>query len=632
MYNSLKVIPMQSQKVAAGAADSGKIEAVQGLRGIAVLAVLLFHVKFTSLAGGYQGPDIFFVISGFVITLLLRRRIEAGTFSFLEFYVRRAWRLLPALIVTLVLTAVVFSILTPISINNTLLPSLIASAAGVANLYYAGTIDYFASGTSNPVLHTWSLGVEEQFYLVFPLLAVILARHTGKPFRWLLTLCLASFVAAVLATSHDATAAFYLPWYRGWEFLAGALVAYIDRDKIKPALANLLSISGFILMMGWVCFYKESYVFPGIGALGAVLGTAMTILGSGQANWVNKLLSSRPLVRLGDMSYSVYLAHWPVVCLIGMFFPLERRSHQLVALVLSIVLGYFCWRLIEQPVLKRYRPARSAAGWLFVPGIFALTAALIASISYGAEGLWQRNPMAVRYLQPAPNERAMFREGQCFLSYRFGFETYDKRTCLLGNVNKPGVLVMGDSLAANITLALQEKMPEYNVLQATAVEYRLSNRGGWPDFTQRLDELVWGPDGLGGRRDIKMVILFARWNEEDLEGLSQVIDRLKERGVKVVVLGPSPEFYISLPLILAYSNVTGIDLSAIMNKPERAALNVRFASTLANQVQYISMMDVICPQAHCDVTTGNDKSSLFLDKIHFTRPGAELFVARVPLH
>jgi peptidoglycan/LPS O-acetylase OafA/YrhL len=623
---------MQSLKVAASAADSGKIQAVQGLRGIAVLAVLLFHVKFTTLAGGYQGPDIFFVISGFVITLLLRRRITAGNFSFLEFYVRRAWRLLPALIVTLLLTAVVFSILTPISINNTLLPSLIASAAGVANLYYAGTIDYFASGTSNPVLHTWSLGVEEQFYLVFPLLAVLLVRYTSKPFRWLLILSLASFFAAVLATSHDATAAFYLPWYRGWEFLAGALVAYVDRDKIKPVLAQFFSIGGFALMMGWICFYKESYVFPGVGALGAVLGTAMTILGAGQLNWINKLLSSRVLVRLGDMSYSVYLAHWPVVCLIGMFFPLERLSHQLVALVLSIVLGYLCWRLVEQPVLARYRPAKSAAGWLFVPAVFALTAGLIASISYGAEGLWQRNPMAMRYLQPAPNERAMFREGQCFLSYRFGFDTYDQKTCLRGDMNKPGLLVMGDSLAANIALALQEKMPEYNVLQATAVEYRLSNRGGWPDFTQRLDDLAWGPDGLGGRHDIKTVILFARWNETDLDGLPKVVEKLKARGVKVIVLGPSPEFYISLPLILAYSNVIGIDLSSIMNKQERAALNARFASTLANKLQYISMMDVICPQGRCDVIQEKDKSSLFLDKIHFTRPGAELFVSRIPLH
>ncbi|MCI1004766.1 acyltransferase family protein [Herbaspirillum sp. C7C8] len=623
---------MQSPKVAAGTADSRKILAVQGLRGIAVLAVLLFHVKFTTLAGGYQGPDIFFVISGFVITLLLRRRIEAGTFSFLEFYMRRAWRLLPALIVTLVLTAVVFSILTPISINNTLLPSLVASAAGVANLYYAGTIDYFASGTSNPVLHTWSLGVEEQFYLVFPLLAVILARHTRKPVLLLLGLCLASFAAAVVATGHDATAAFYLPWYRGWEFLAGAVVAYIDQDKLKPRFSNFLSVAGFLLMMGWVCFYKESYIFPGIGALGAVLGTAMALLGSRQENWVNKLLSVTPLARLGDMSYSVYLVHWPVVCLIGMFFPLERPSHQLVALLLSLVLGYLCWRLIEQPVLKRYRPARSASGWLVVPAVFALTAAIIASISYGAEGLWQRNPMAMRYLEPTPNERAMFREGQCFLSYRFGFETYDKRVCLQGDMSKPGLLVMGDSLAANIALALQEKMPEYNILQATAVEYRLSNPSGWPDFAQRLDQLVWGMDGLGGRRDIKMVVLFARWGDDDLDGLPKVIDRLKAHGVKVVVLGPSPEFYISLPLILAYSKVTGLDLTAIMNKPERSALNTRFTNALASKVEYISMMDVICPKGRCDVTEGKERISLFLDKIHFSRPGAELFASRVPLH
>ena len=177
------------------ATTTSRIAEVQSLRGLAVLAVLLFHVDIPGVHGGFLGVDMFFVISGYVICALLRRDIAAGGFSFPGFYRRRAWRLLPALVATLVATAAAFGLLLPSSLNPTLVPSLMTSAFGVANLYFAGNLDYFDSGLSNPLLHMWSLGVEEQFYLVFPLLMVGLLRgRAGKiggsrPGWWLAVLC-----------------------------------------------------------------------------------------------------------------------------------------------------------------------------------------------------------------------------------------------------------------------------------------------------------------------------------------------------------------------------------------------------------------------------------------------------------
>lgn len=616
---------------------AARISEIQGLRGVAVISVLLFHAGLPVLKGGFLGVDVFFVISGFVITLLLKREIEDGQFSFVGFYQRRARRLLPALAATLLATAAVFCVLTPTSMSSTLLPGLITSVFGVSNFYFAGALDYFDSGVSNPVLHTWSLGVEEQFYVAFPALMVLMAsaKRNGKlaSVPGMLSLLLGlGFVAAVWATAVNASSAFYLPWYRAWEFLAGALLAHVDRNRLGRYAGAWLSWTGAAVLLASLAWYRETYVFPGGGALLPVLGTLLLIAGAGRLNLVNRTLSSRAMQSLGDASYSIYLAHWPVACLVGMFFPLTHPSFQLVALSAGLASGYLLWRVVEVPMRSRTAAPALLRRLLRVPVGMSLVAGVLFMVSLGSAELWKRNPMATRYLDGAKTDPAFFRTGVCFLTPKAGMEQFDMSRCLMRTPSRPSVLVVGDSLAANMVSALQLRFPAYDLLQATAVDYRPGHPQKWPAFAAELDRMVTD-DLLSGPAKVQRVILFARWDEDDLPPLIEYVDRLKKIGIEVTVLGPSPEFYFSLPLILAYSTITGIDLVPWLEKQERYSLDKRFSQALSDRVNYLSMMDTACGRmpdglGRCSVIEGNQV--LFSDKVHFTRRGATLFAGRLP--
>lgn len=617
---------------------SARLAEIQGLRGVAVLAVLVFHSGLPGVDGGFLGVDVFFAISGFVITALLRREMEAGDFSLVAFYLRRARRLLPALLAMLLATALLFCLLAPASMNPSLLPALLTSVFGVSNFYFAGTLDYFDSGIANPVLHTWSLGVEEQFYLVFPALMLVLLhvhrrRASLPPVLVLAVLLVLGFAAAVWATAAQPSSAFYLPWYRAWEFLGGALLAHLDRERLARLGGAWLSWGGALLLGAALLGYRESYVFPGWGALLPVLGTLMLIAGAGPANAVNRVLASRPMQLAGDASYSIYLAHWPVVCLVGMFLPLAQPPVALMALLLGVLGGLALWRTVERPWRERVAPPATPRRLARVPLAMALGTALLAGVSAAADSWWQRHPLALRYLDGARSDPSLFRTGVCFLTPRVEFESFDREQCLSPAAGRPGLLVVGDSLAANLALALQQRYPEQAVLQATAVDYRPGHAAKWPEFTARLDALV-ASHLSSAEPPLRRVLLFARWDADDLAPLLQHVDSLRRQGIDVTVLGPSPEFYFSLPLILAYSTLSGIDLVPLLAKQERHEVDRAFAAALAGRAQYVSMLSMLCGAAggpgvaRCQVTEGDE--ALFFDKLHFTRRGAALFAARLP--
>lgn len=617
--------------------ESGhRIESIQGLRAVAVLAVVVFHADLPLLKGGFLGVDVFFAISGFVITALLRREMAAGRFTMTGFYIRRARRLIPALAVSLLLTAVVFCFAAPASMNSTLLPALVTSIFGVSNFYFASALDYFDSGISNPVLHTWSLGVEEQFYLVFPALALLLARgqrrHSLHRVAWVVgSLGLVSLCAAVWATATDRSAAFYLPWYRAWEFAAGATLAYSKLDWITPRIGRWLSWIGAAILGSSLVFYRESYLFPGLGAIAPVLGTVMLMAAARQGNGVNRVLVSPPMRWLGDASYSIYLAHWPVTCLIGMFFPLTQTYVSLAVIVLGIALGGLLWRCVEVPLRTPAISAPSPRRLLLIPLVMTSAAASLGLVAAVGNQVWQMNPLALKYLESARSDPDLFRLGTCFITQRRGYEHFDAEQCLRSD-GRPSVLVIGDSLAANIALALAQRQADRAFLQATSVDYRPGNPAKWPIFTARLDRLVESKLSGTAEASVDQVILFARWDPDDLAPLLRYIEHLKARGVEATVLGPSPEFYFSLPLILAYSSITGIDLAPMLSKQDRHSLDREFSAALKGKAQYVSMMGAICgrqPEPRCEVARSDE--ALFFDKVHFTRLGATLFAARFPL-
>jgi peptidoglycan/LPS O-acetylase OafA/YrhL len=368
---------------------------VQGLRAVAVLVVVAFHAGLP-LSGGFTGVDMFFVISGFVITGLLLREHRQQRLSLRTFFARRAKRLLPAL--ALMISVVLFASLffeSPLGSQTVTVQTAIGAMLISANMVIARTVGgYFdPAAEANPLLHTWSLSVEEQFYLLFPLLLILAWRLRGK---WLLALlggvAGASFLLNVLLTfavlptgftSQPGTWAFYLAPTRAWEFLVGAILAVLVQrgsvDRLRRSLVSqLLAWGGVLLILYSVFFIEGAQRFPGFIALAPVLGTAALILvGSLGRNPVSQVLGGSAFVAVGDRSYSIYLWHWPVIVFAILLFPGTWTA--LTAAAVSFIPALVSYQFVEQPM--RIRPLTSRATvliWsLTVTGVVVCLALLV---------------------------------------------------------------------------------------------------------------------------------------------------------------------------------------------------------------------------------------------------------------
>ncbi|MFE1079655.1 acyltransferase family protein [Nocardiopsis alba] len=368
---------------------------VQGLRALAVMLVLVYHLSPGLIPGGYVGVDVFFVISGFLITSLLLREVERnGRVSLSGFYVRRVRRLLPAATVVLLVTGAVSLVVLPVTRLGDTAWQLAASAFYVENLYLADqALDYLAAETPpSPVQHFWSLSVEEQFYLVWPLLFLLwglAARRwragTGTLVTVLASVFVVSLVHSILATASDAPSAYFMPFTRAWELATGGLLAVLmARGSLPNAVRLPLGWIGLAAIVASALLYDSGTPFPGYTALLPVLGSAAVIAAerpSGPA--ASRLLSTGPARFLGDVSYALYLWHWPII--IFALVLLERDSlgplGMIVAATLSILAAWATKVCVEDPVARRglIRTGRAA---LLVAVTGMLTVALVATVAW----------------------------------------------------------------------------------------------------------------------------------------------------------------------------------------------------------------------------------------------------------
>lgn len=329
---------------------------IDGLRALAVLPVVLGHAGLPGFSGGFIGVDVFFVISGFLITSILIREITAAEFSLARFYERRARRILPALFAMMLTCVVAGWLLMPPDAFGALGRSLIATVLFLSNVWFLrSTEDYFGTAAEwEPLLHTWSLSVEEQFYLGFPLLLCLLAR--GPRARMLTGVAIAtvaSLLFSVWQTRTAPTAAYFLTPARVWELGAGALLAMGALPKLQQRTpAEFIGLAGVLMITSGVVLYDPQTPFPGTAALLPVLG-AVALIWAGEApgNRVSRVLGNRLLVGIGLISYSLYLWHWPV--LVGLRL-LQGSPHlpttvALFAVALSLVIAWASWKYIEQP-------------------------------------------------------------------------------------------------------------------------------------------------------------------------------------------------------------------------------------------------------------------------------------------
>lgn len=351
---------------------------IDGLRAISIAVVVLYHGGFKFSSGGFIGVDVFFVISGFLITTIIQREIKEKRFSLLNFYEKRCRRILPPLLVMVfVVTLVSFKALPPPEYQEHG-AAIFAMLIFVSNIFFYNNIGYWSPAADTmPLIHTWSLAVEEQFYLVFPLLLLILAKVSAHSTQAgvakirsqlspliLLILAIMSLWLGVAGIKENPSAVFYLPQYRAWELLLGGLLVFMPRQltlKPRPFTTSILGLVGISCIILPAIFYTSSTVFPAMAAIPPCLGAAIIIYihSSGvESGLVGRFLSLPPMIGLGKISYSLYLWHWPVFVLysfitLDSFVPAEKPISSLCLIFVSIWFSIISYYFIEQPVRRR---------------------------------------------------------------------------------------------------------------------------------------------------------------------------------------------------------------------------------------------------------------------------------------
>ena len=428
---------------------------IDGLRAIAVTSVVLFHAGVWPLRSGYVGVDIFFVISGFLIGGIIYRDAAKNRFSFTTFYARRARRILPALFLVIVasLTAGLF-LLSPAELRR-LGVSAGSALAAVSNFRFSLYTYYFSPDARlDPMLMTWSLGVEEQFYFIFPFVLLALRRFSAPSnFVALLALSLASLAFSVLSTAKAPTAAFYLLPTRAWELGAGALLAIWQAQGgrcLSDVTAQAISIVGLAMIATSLVVFDEHTPFPGAAALLPVLGTVALIASEGSGLNVT-FLGHRIPVGIGRISYSWYLWHWPLMTFtrICSFGPPSLSVLLLMALI-SLLLAVVSWRFVEQPFRKPASPDGLA--------IFRYTLAA-ATLILVPVGLWQTNGLPQRFpSQVAQIENAAIdwqKHQPCIAPYE-AVAPNSSSECISVGPTQPAIAIIGDSHAGALGWGVRE--------------------------------------------------------------------------------------------------------------------------------------------------------------------------------
>lgn len=631
---------------------------IDGLRAIAVLSVVLFHA--TGATGGFVGVDIFFIISGFLISRIIFAEVDRGEMSVARFYERRIRRIVPtltAMLATVVLTFSVFDV--PVD-YKTLAQSAVATVLFFSNFYFLLRSDYFDPAAEGaPLLHTWSLAVEEQYYLIFPLLVLWIGRR-GQRIPILVGMLAVSLLLSIVITRANATLAFYLPMTRFWELLIGAVIAALPPPRLSPRATDAFATLGLALIAASIAFFRRGMPFPGEAALLPCLGAA-ALIASGQRGGgrVHRLISGRPIVFVGLISYSLYLWHWPILVgarylAFGELEPIEI----LAALAAMFVLAILSWRYVERP----FRTARVSRGQLFGAtagiGIATLVFGIGAQLTGGFPGRLSEpargyaaaaldtNPRRVACDRPTP---ARIAAGS---ACQFGAEGV-----------LPNFALIGDSFADALMPGLDE-----TARRAGRRGYALFHSGCFPLVETRQENPACEAVSratlafLKAHPEITTVVVAARWTsallgnrygqtrgegwfiednetgERGYEENARVFPRALERTAaalmpaRVVVLAYLPEQRYDVPRALALSAQFGlprdVDLPAALHERRQAPLRPILAR-LASRYPGFKVIDVGALLCGGTCPTRIGETVLYADDNHPSRAGALLIGERL---
>lgn len=636
---------------------------IDGLRAVAVLAVVAFHAGVPWLPGGYVGVDVFFVISGFLITGLLLREFEArGDISLIGFYERRVRRLTPALLLVLAVTLVLGAVyLVPIGGEQQgLAKSAIATLLLGSNVWFAhATGGYFdAPAAAHPLLHTWSLSVEEQFYLVWPTLLLLTGRWALRRQRdparaaaaVLAVVGLVSLVLSITTTTPHPEFAFYGSPTRAWEFAIGGLAFFLVRKRSTPLqLAQPMAWMGLAMVL-WACitFAEDATPFPGWRAGVPALGAAMVILGGEHADkgWCTRLLSMRPMVLIGLISYSLYLWHWPLLVIARLDTLGEIGPWGITGIcLLSFVLAWLTYHFIEHPLRSRQSPLMATRKRAFVVG--AIGCVLVLGLAAGL-GAWARVGWRGDVGQAALQESlASIRKSRttCGQMRPYDGTLRAIQPCDLTTASgKPSILLWGDShadaLASMVDAAARKQglhmrlrySPECPPLLgfSTVLAGVQFPRGSGEDGGCRAYNADVLAEALRlSHEGLTTVVMEAHWPayvstpaalEAASDSLMRTTSQLRNAGLRVILIAPGVDQPHEVPACLARRLPGQCGTTRVSAESNRqAALAMLKRAAMVSGVQLLDPVQVLCGGTICPAVSGN--AVLYSDRHHLTVAG-----------
>lgn len=619
---------------------------IDGLRALAILPVLLFHAGVTGFSGGFVGVDVFFVISGFLITSLILAEKADGVFSLTRFYERRARRILPALFFVMLLCLPFGWVwMLPYQLKE-FSQSLVSVSAFASNILFWKQSSYFdASAELKPLLHTWSLAVEEQYYLIFPLF-LIGFWSLGR--RWLvgisIVVALASLGYAQWMVGRDSSAAFYLLPTRGWELLIGALIPMIAQREGSvrwPLADQLLSITGLAMIVFAIAAFDVATPFPSIYALVPTMGAALVLHFATARTLVGRMFQHTLLSSIGLISYSLYLWHQPILA----FYRIKTGNSEIPAALLAPYLAivfacaYFSYHAIEKPFRKGQKITRTM--------IFSGAAAGI--IFFGALGLVGHisNGFLAAKLAQLPAEKRSFvinvaNEQALRAAVASAELPYLNRPTFVSAAGTRKILIVGDSMAGDLATALAA-----NKLTLPGYSFRLlSAKSECIDSATRL--LTGSVDECTSQirailqsqllEESDLIILTALWlADQDYAAIETFIGQFKERNASVLILGSAG--FLDIPSISykvatadhTYTQQELDELVAKSRRPKFDAGNAKIKAMAARlAIPYQDRHQLYCnaPESRCRILLGDGKT-LIWDNAHLTVEGMRVTSAEI---
>jgi peptidoglycan/LPS O-acetylase OafA/YrhL len=604
---------------------------IDGLRALAILPVLLFHAHVPSFSGGYVGVDIFFVISGYLITGIIAREVDAGRFSLAHFYERRFRRIIPALgLVILAVLGLAAWLYLPGDLEG-VPKSALAATLFASNLWFFTDTGYFAGGADvKPLLHTWSLAVEEQYYIGFPILLMLCARFAPRRRTMIVGALAALSLALAIAMQRDTSGfTFYLLPTRAWELFAGALLALGAMPDIRARwLRETLAWVGLASIAFATMAYDRNTVFPGVTALAPVLGAA-ALLHCAPGTSAGRLLALPPFVGVGLISYSLYLWHWPFIVFTEYATDGDLSGWTRMGVIAaSLVAAILSWRFVERPFRDSKRmPART---------IFVLTGATMAGLCLLSGLLLAAGPWPQRF--DAQTLRMAAGRSDISPDRKACHDTYARGAapCALGVGGEPKAMLWGDSHGVELSRALsrRQRLIEWTTSSCPPVlGYDLPKDPRCARSNRAAFETIRATPGL------RRVYLAAFWASDPIDDpaflakLDRTIAALEALHREVVLIGPAPPQDVDVPRRLAHlaragrlAGAQGVDRATV--EARIAPLRAQFTDWRRRGVQVIEPMDALCDAHRCAIIRNG--RPLYFDSHHLSMAGATIIAALIP--